>query len=340
MTTTGGNVNLLYAGILRENPIGSSPIQISECTNTVVVSPNYESASGFVATSVGPGRNSGILMYAAPWGVGNGFIECQGTSDALLINYFCGKDIYIGTGPGNPVTGHKSKVYTGEFVHMMKHLEIGDPVWGSGNDPANVNVESTLHNGEANIRAKTYSIYTPQLSVFNTNDGTSGPGVAYNGRYTFVVYGDGRTVIRSLNTTQPLLSIGKFTSGSNTDVGVERFKVYADGKTIIGSEKVIGTHSDALLQVAGKIASKSLYVLKPTTWADNVFKDKNKLMSLEEIEKFIHTNHHLPDIPSEKEILEKGYDVNEMNVLLLKKIEELYLIVIQQQKEIEKLKGK
>jgi hypothetical protein len=112
------------------------------------------------------------------------------------------------------------------------------------------------------------------------------------------------------------------------------------GKTIIGLEKVIGMHSDALLQVAGKIASKSLYVLKPTTWADDVFKGKNKLMSIEEIEKYIQTHHHLPDIPSEKEILEKGYDVNEMNALLLKKIEELYLIVIQQQKEIEKLKGK
>jgi hypothetical protein len=355
MTTTAGNINLLYAGALPNNPGDpGEPIELDVCTNTVIVSPGHESASGFVATSIGPGRNSGLAIYAAPWGVGNGFIECQGTSDALLVNYFCGKDIYLGTGNGNPTTGHKSKIYTGEFVNMKKHVEIGDPVYGTGNDPTNINLESTshtepfsysllrsaIHTGIANIRARTYSINTSQLSVFNTNTGSTDPIYAYNGRYTFAVYGDGRTVIRRLNTTQPLLSIGKFTSGSNTDVGVERFKVYADGKTIIGSEKVIGTHSDALLQVAGKIASKSLYVLKPTTWADNVFKDKNKLMSLEEIEKFIHTHHHLPDIPSEKEILEKGYDVNEMNTLLLKKIEELYLIVIQQQKEIDKLKGK
>jgi hypothetical protein len=231
MTTTAGNINLLYAGALPNNPGGpGEPIELDVCTNTVIVSPGHESASGFVATSIGHGRNSGLAMYAAPWGVGAGFIECQGTSDALLVNYFCGKDIYLGTGDGNPTTGHKSKIYTGEFVNMKKHVEIGDPGYGTGNDPTNINLESTAHEGIANIRAKTYSVHFPQLSVFNTNAGSTYPLYAYNGRNTFAVYGDGRTVIRSLNTTQPLLSIGKFTSGSNTDVGVERFKVYADGK--------------------------------------------------------------------------------------------------------------
>jgi hypothetical protein len=43
---------------------------------------------------------------------------------------------------------------------------------------------------------------------------------------------------------------------------------------------------------------------------------------------FIKTHKHLPEIPSEKDVTKNGYDVHEMNRLLLKKIEELYLIVI------------
>jgi len=57
-------------------------------------------------------------------------------------------------------------------------------------------------------------------------------------------------------------------------------------------------------------------------------------LSLQEIEKFISANKHLPEVPSEKEVLEKGIDLGEMNVLLLKKIEELTLHMISMQKQI------
>jgi hypothetical protein len=117
------------------------------------------------------------------------------------------------------------------------------------------------------------------------------------------------------------------------------FMVMGDGRTYIGKEKVVGTHSDALLQVAGKAAAKSFYVLKPTTRADEVFENK-EIPHIKEIENFIKTHKHLPEIPSEKDVTENGYDVHEMNRLLLKKIEELYLIVIEQGKEIDELKKK
>jgi len=92
--------------------------------------------------------------------------------------------------------------------------------------------------------------------------------------------------------------------------GKERFVVYADGKTIIGDQQVQGTHSDAILQVAGKAAAKSFYVLKPTTWADEVFENKT-IPDIKEIENFIKKHKHLPEIPSENEITENGYDVHE-----------------------------
>jgi hypothetical protein len=119
--------------------------------------------------------------------------------------------------------------------------------------------------------------------------------------------------------------------------GKERFVVYADGKTIIGDQQVQGTHSDAILQVAGKAAAKSFYVLKPTTWADDELSILTK-PDVKKIEQYILENKHLPGVPSEAEIQREGYNVHEINVILLRKIEELYKIVIAQQREIDELK--
>jgi hypothetical protein len=57
------------------------------------------------------------------------------------------------------------------------------------------------------------------------------------------------------------------------------------------------------------------------------------------LKNFIHQNKHLPSIPSAKEINEyKGYELGEMQILLLEKIEELYLHVIRLEKENNELR--
>jgi len=73
-------------------------------------------------------------------------------------------------------------------------------------------------------------------------------------------------------------------------------------------------------------------------WYDNVFDTDYRLMSLNKLEKFIQDNKHLPDMPSTAEVMNDGLDLGKMNGLLLKKVEELTLHLINQQKEIEELK--
>lgn len=76
-------------------------------------------------------------------------------------------------------------------------------------------------------------------------------------------------------------------------------------------------------------------------WADYVFNKEYPLKSLQEVALFIHKNNHLPEMPSATEIVENGgVELKEMTVLLLKKIEELTLYTIQQQKMIEELQKK
>lgn len=121
--------------------------------------------------------------------------------------------------------------------------------------------------------------------------------------------------------------------------GKSPFTVLGNGQTFIGTKKPYAPHANAMLSVDGEIACKSLYVLKPTGWADFVFK-KNDLETLSSVEKYITKNKHLPGLPSEEEILNNGYDINEMDAKLLEKIETLYLHIIKLEKEIEQLKNK
>jgi len=76
-----------------------------------------------------------------------------------------------------------------------------------------------------------------------------------------------------------------------------------------------------------------------TDWSDEVFDKNYKLMPLHQLESYIETNKHLPDIPTEEEVLKNGIKLGEMNALLLKKVEELTLYVIELKKEVEDLKG-
>ncbi|ABG60453.1 hypothetical protein [Cytophaga hutchinsonii] len=88
------------------------------------------------------------------------------------------------------------------------------------------------------------------------------------------------------------------------------------------------------LLVRGKILCEELKIKLKTgsTWYDHVLKPDYKLMSLDSLELFINENNHLPDIPSEAEVKENGIMAGEMNGLLLKKVEELTLYVIEQNK--------
>lgn len=73
---------------------------------------------------------------------------------------------------------------------------------------------------------------------------------------------------------------------------------------------------------------------------DYVFEEGYKLRTLEEVKKYIDENKHLPEVPSAKEMEKTGVSVGEMNMLLLKKVEELTLYLLDLKKENEILKTK
>jgi hypothetical protein len=118
-----------------------------------------------------------------------------------------------------------------------------------------------------------------------------------------------------------------FATGNN-----EVMRIQAGGNIGIGT-----TNPDAKLTVNGTIHSKEVKVDLNVPIPDYVFANDYKLRSLQEVENYVNQNSHLPEIPSAKEFEKNGMQLGEMNMALLKKVEELTLYAIEQQKNTEKL---
>ena len=100
--------------------------------------------------------------------------------------------------------------------------------------------------------------------------------------------------------------------------------------------ELFATFNTSGLVVNGTITTSASGLVHP----DYVFEDDYELMSLTELEIFVSNNKHLPDIYSQKEVAENGLNMSVMQLKLLKKVEELTLYIIEQQKNIEMLKNR
>jgi hypothetical protein len=113
---------------------------------------------------------------------------------------------------------------------------------------------------------------------------------------------------------------------------VPHFTVSAGGNVGIGTP-----NPDRTLTVNGTIHTKEVLVDLSVPGPDYVFEKDYDLLSLEEVEAYINQNKHLPEVPSAKEMEANGIKLMEMNLLLLKKVEELTLHLIDQNQEIKKV---
>lgn len=186
----------------------------------------------------------------------------------------------------------------------------------------------------------------PTIEMFNAGGIESAllPTPANTLLGTFIYSGyDGANVVQAGRIgviTKGTFSSGNYPSqmyfnlgGTATCCGTTRMVI--DGNS--GHVGIGTTNPTHRLEVNGTVRSKEVKV-EATNWPDYVFEQGYSLRNLEEVEAFIRQNQHLPDMPSEKEIMENGIELGKMNASLLLKIEELTLYALQHQKEIKLLK--
>jgi hypothetical protein len=109
---------------------------------------------------------------------------------------------------------------------------------------------------------------------------------------------------------------------------------YVQGNLLIG--KTSQTNTAYKLDVAGSARANSVVV--NTTGADFVFAPAYKLMPLTDLSRFLNQNHHLPNIPSAKEMQANGLNLGDNQTLLLQKVEELTLYLLEKDRQLAEQK--
>ncbi|PCJ65261.1 MAG: hypothetical protein COA58_10405 [Bacteroidetes bacterium] len=129
-----------------------------------------------------------------------------------------------------------------------------------------------------------------------------------------------------------------FKAASGALTSLIRFDTDNNGATMTFQNRYNGANEEFLkISGTGILYSKEI-VVQATPFPDYVFKKDYKLMSLKDVETFINQKGHLPHVPSADKIEEGGMAVGKMQVIQMEKIEELYLHLIEMNKQIERLK--
>ncbi len=180
---------------------------------------------------------------------------------------------------------------------------------------------------------------TTPISALHTNGTvTIGSGTNPSAVGTMQLKADGTTPIANRLTygtdgTGWKFAIGKNQAGTITD----QFVIQDNGNISIGTTTMPTSYK---LSIGGDMIAERVVVKLQSNWPDFVFKTGYSLRPLSEVESFLKVNNHLPDVPSEAEVKAQGIDMEQMNATLLKKVEELTLYMIEQNKEIKTLKNK
>jgi hypothetical protein len=211
---------------------------------------------------------------------------------------------------GNPVFGNPTTLFC-TSIGQAPNLDYGNTYLGFNvtHDPAN-NWWGRQTNGAANGGSLIWGSVNGQLSFSSLPN--------WNGSQSIPNLSDAQVV--------------------SYRVARMRFDLTYGPQMMIG-ETMPGTHPDFMLSVAGKVVAKEIYVTN-TSWADYVFDNDYKLMSLDSLENYITANKHLPNVPTTQEVMANGNNTGETDRILLEKVEELTLYIIQLEKRLKELEGK
>jgi hypothetical protein len=213
-----------------------------------------------------------------------------------------------------PVAITANTTYVASFHSSSGDYAFDNPYFSSAvvNGPL-----KALANGEDGVNGLFEYSSTPVFPTSNYNSGNY---------WVDVVFIPPNPISGTLNY------VAKFTT-ANT---IANSAIYeSGGKVGIGSVSV--NESGYKLFVETGVRTRKIKV-DQQTWADYVFEKNYPLASLPEVEKYIQQHKHLPDVPSAKEVETNGLNLGDNQAVLLRKIEELTLYLIEQNKIVDALK--
>jgi hypothetical protein len=195
------------------------------------------------------------------------------------------------------------------------------------NDAGNVGLNTTTPSTRLHIETGDLTIHDfyPFIFLDNTSvSGNAGIRFDYQGAdNAWIFFDDGEDLLR-INADNA--------GGSRNDLVIK-----SDGRICMGTTAAATGYK---LSVNGKVTCTEVLVEALANWPDYVFQDGYELMSLEELEKNIIEQKHLPGLPSAAEVESNGFELADMQKRVLQKVEELTLYTIEQGKQIQSLQEK
>jgi hypothetical protein len=275
---------------------------------------------GDISGNVGIGTSNPIsklhvkngLIIASDPGFDNINVKIDGTSVPIIR-------FARWTGGGS----HQHNAYVGQFYNPALgeySFGIGTGFSATGDQSFNNTILTATLSGAIGIGTVTPgSILDIQANVGN-------PGLRIQGGLPYGTY--------YLDIT-PFLQNNPWSEGYNLSVKssngtFSNFMSFIDGKVGVGT-----SNPDAKLAVKGTVHAEEVKVDLNVPGPDYVFEENYPLPTLTETESYIKAHKHLPEVPSAKEMEANGINLSEMNMLLLKKVEELTLHLIEATKKIE-----
>jgi hypothetical protein len=350
---SSGNV-----GIGTTSPIGK--LELNDGNGTGVIA--YFGANGTT--------NAKGLYFSRP-SVNTNPVNIQGTMSGVgaTIISLQAEGGNVGIGTTSPLgilgIGNQSKVVSTSGVTLGSDnstVEFVGSTFGSGYghkiyavDPSNgaVDLRIAVRQGTTSwTDALTIRSNTGNVGIGTTSPGyrldvyNAGAGSALN--VTGSAYGTRNdtgidfSAHNSVNATYGRIGLQISNAGTGAETGGLTFSTVNSGslseKMFISASGKVGigtTVPDQLLTVKGTIHSQEVKVDMNVPGPDYVFEPTYKLPSLAEVKAFINKNHHLSEIPSAAEMAKNGLDLGDMNIKLLKKVEELTLHLIEKEEELK-----
>lgn len=140
--------------------------------------------------------------------------------------------------------------------------------------------------------------------------------------------GQNVSATQDINAGANLSAGGDFSANGDATVG---------GNVRIGS--IVGDPSGHRLAVGGSVVCEEVSVKLQADWPDYVFSNQYPLLTLQEVEKYIAENSHLPGIPSADNVARNGLSIGHMQLKMMEKLEELYLHVIELNHKVQTLEN-
>jgi hypothetical protein len=297
-----------------------------------------------VATTAYHGANAGYLVNVQS---GPLFL---GTSNLSRMTITSGGNIGIGTstptyllsvgGNASSVTGGQSSIQylpaatSGNYAGHVSQL-IANPSTNSAAIYYSVLGEAGDNSGVASNFTNSTSIIGVAGSIVHRGTGNINSAISLMAANNVITNGG------TINNAYGLYVATIKATGITNSYGVYQYS--ASDPNYFAGNVGIGTVDNASwtlatstykLAVNGSAIATSMVVKLQANWPDYVFKNGYHLPSLSDVKAYIDQNHHLPDMPSEQEVTDKGLNLGEINKQLTKKVEELTLYLIEQNKQL------